>query len=457
MATPAKPVHPLLDRTRRSAELYEEAARYMPGGVTANIKHFDPYPLFMESASGARLYDVDSNDYIDYNLCYGALMLGHGHPQVLEAVREQLSRMGTPVFGTPHEMEVEMAKKLAALVPGVETVRFTNSGMEATLFALRLARAWTGKRKVAKFEGHYHGGYDQVLVSVSTRERKRGAPPEARADSMGVPEEIREQTVVLPFNDWETTESVLDRQAEELGAVILEPVQAGFIPPDPEFLSKLREYTHRHGIPLIFDEVKTGFRMGLSGAQGRFGVIPDLTALGKVLGGGFPIGAVGGRREIMELASPVRSGDILGGDKGAQGSEVLFHSGTYNGHPTVLSAGLATIRVLEKAGAFEAVEKATTKLRQGMEEILLRRGFIAQSVGTGTIFNLVFGDHPVREAQDVLRSDLTMRRRLDHLLLEQGIYIKPLNRFSLSTAHVDAEVNETLTRFEAGVKQLRRG
>ncbi|SDC80787.1 glutamate-1-semialdehyde 2,1-aminomutase [Melghirimyces thermohalophilus] len=457
MATPARPVHPLLEKTRRSADLYEEAAHWMPGGITANIKHFHPYPVFMHSASGAWLYDVDGNDYLDYNLCYGALMLGHGHSRVMEAVQKQLEQMGTPIFGTPHRLEVEMAKKLAGLIPGVEAVRFTNSGTEATLFALRLARAWSGKGKVAKFEGHYHGGYDRVLVSVTAEKRRKGMPPKVLPDSLGLPEEIQEQTVVLPFNDWETAEPILDRHHKELGAVILEPVQAGFIPPDPEFLQKLREYTASHGIPLIFDEVKTGFRMGLSGAQGRYGVTPDLTALGKVLGGGFPVGAVGGCREIMELASPVRSGDILGGDQKAKGADVLFHSGTYNGHPTVLAAGLATIGILEEEGVFAEVERTTYKLRRGMEEVLRRADFSVQTVGEGTIFNLIFDDQPVRDAQDLLRSDVALRRRLDHYLLEKGIYLKPVNRFSLSTSHKDAEVAETLTRFEAGVNQLKKG
>lgn len=457
MGIPAQPVRLLSEKTRASAVLYEEATRSMPGGVTANIKHFDPYPLFMKSASGAELTDVDGNEYIDYNLCYGALMLGHGHPRVMKAVREQLEQMGTPVFGTPHALEMEMANKLISLYPSVDSIRFTNSGLEATMFALRLARAFSGRHKVAKFEGHYHGGYDQVLISVHARKRKRNTPPEVRADSMGIPKEVQEQTVVLPFNDWETAEPILDRFREELGAVILEPVQGGFIPPKPQFLRNLREYTRRHRIPLIFDEVKTGFRMGLAGAQGRYGIIPDLTALGKVLGGGFPVGAVGGRREIMELTSPVRHGDVLAGDREAKGEEVLFHSGTYNGHPTILSAGWATISVLEESGVYTAVEEAAHRLREGMEEILNRYGFAARTVGDGTIFNLVLSEHPVTEIQDWLRSDLSLRRRLDHLLLEKGIYLKPLSRFSLSTAHNAAEVEETLNRFEAGVKQLKRG
>ncbi|OYD07620.1 aspartate aminotransferase family protein [Paludifilum halophilum] len=460
MATPAKPVPPFLEKTRNSAEMYEEASETMPGGVTANIKHFEPYPLFMESAGGAKLYDVDGNEYIDYNLCYGALMLGHGNSRVIRAVKEQLDQMGTPVFGTPHALESAVAKKLVQLYPGIETTRFTNSGLEATMLAIRLATGWTGRRKIAKFEGHYHGGYDQVLISVTPEEREQDVPPRSSVDSLGVPDYYRDNTVVLPFNDWQQTEAILEKHRHELGAVILEPVQAGFIPPDIEFLKKLRECTLLYGIPLIFDEVKTGFRLGLSGAQGRYGVIPDLTALGKVLGGGFPVGAVGGRQEIMEICSPNRRSDILsfgGQDTGKNGgSDVLFHSGTYNGHPTVLSAGLATINALEETGVYDRVEQAACRLRQEMEQILCDFGLCGRTVGVGTIFNLVLSDTPIREVQDLLRSDLHLRKKLDTALLERGIYVKPGNRFSLSVAHTEDVLAETLERFEGGVRQLIR-
>lgn len=459
MATPAKPVHPLLERTNRSAQMYEAATQRMPGGVTANIKHFDPYPLFMEKASGAAIYDVDGNRYIDYNLCYGALMLGHGHPQVMQAVQEQLSGMGTPVFGTPHAMELAMANALAALYPSIESIRFTNSGLEATMFAIRLAMGWTGRRKIAKFEGHYHGGYDQVLISVTPMERSGEELPVSNSDSLGVPDYYKENTVILPFNNWDQTEIIIQQYKDELAGIILEPVQGGFIPAEMEFLKKLREITLLYGIPLIFDEVKTGFRMGLSGAQGRYGITPDLTALGKVLGGGFPVGAVGGRREIMELCSPARKGDILNIGPQHQGSasqEVLFHSGTYNGHPTILAAGLATIHYLKEPGVYRQVEEMAFRLRKGMEQILLQNGITGQTVGEGTIFNLIMSDEPIREIQDVLRSDLDLRHKLDSYLLGLGIYMKPGNRFSLSTAHTSNAIDETLEKFEGGVKRIIR-
>lgn len=461
MAISTHPVHPLVRKTAGSAALHEEAADYLPGGVTANIKYFEPYPIAMESAIGARMKDVDGNEYIDYNLCYGALMLGHGDPRVKKAILEQLSRMGTTVLGTPHRLEVEMARTLVDLYPGIDTVRFTNSGLEATLLAIRLAMAWTGRPKLAKFEGHYHGGYDQVLISVNPNRRNPDELPSVHPDSRGIPDYYLNNTVVLPFNDLDGTEEIFRRHGHELAAVIIEPVQGGFIPPKMEFLKGLRELTRAYGVLLVFDEVKTGFRVGLSGAQGRYGVVPDLTALGKVLGGGFPVGAVGGRKEIMNLCAPSpRSADILSvGSQGKErsGSDTLFHSGTYNGHPTVLAAGLATIEVLRRPGVYADVEKAANTLRAGMEEILKKFGIPGQTVGVGSIFNLVLGERPVNQVQDLLRSELSLRRKLDYALLEQGIYVKPLNRFSLSTAHTPNVIDETLDRFERGVKLTVKG
>ncbi|PTM59069.1 aspartate aminotransferase family protein [Desmospora activa] len=447
--------HRFIEKTAASRQWFERAQKVIPGGVTANIKYFDPYPLVMASGSGARLIDTDGNRYIDYNLCYGALMLGHGHPVIQKAVNEQWDQMGTTVTGTPHYLEVEMAEKLVSLYPGMDQVRFTNSGLEATMFALRLATAWRGRNTIAKCSGHYHGGYDQVLVSVQQGEVDENGFPAVTADSKGLSAYWRENTVVLPFNDWERTEALLIRNHERLGAVILEPVQSGFLPPERDYLLRLREFTTLYGIPLIFDEVKTGFRLGLSGAQGRYGVIPDLTALGKVLGGGFPVGAVGGRQEIMEICSPTEKGDILTLGRSGHGEDVLFHSGTYNGHPSVMAAGMATIRVLEEPGVYERVEQEAFFLRQGMEEILDRHGVPGYTMGDGTIFNLVMPTDKGYRSTNLLQGDKTLRQRLDFALLEEGIYLKPMSRFSLSTAHTHEVVKETLTLFEEGVKKIK--
>lgn len=448
-----------LRNTARSAQMHREATRWIPGGVTANTKYFDPYPIVMDSASDAYLYDVDGNRYIDYNLCYGALILGHGDRRVIDAINQVFSKFGTTIFGTPHRLETEMARVLVNLYSGIEKVRFTNSGLEATLLAIRLAIAWTRRKKVAKFEGHYHGSHDHVLISVNPQKRKLKQHPVKTLDSLGLPDYYAKNTVVLPFNEWEQTEEILHQHRHEIAAVIMEPIQGGFIPPDETFLKRLRELTHQYGIVLIFDEVKTGFRTGLSGAQGLYGVVPDLTALGKVLGGGFPVGAVGGRDEIMGLCSPASGVDIL--TTGQQRlfpslGHPLFHSGTYNGHPIVLTAGLATIQALREPGIYSQLEANTAELRKGMEEIFSRYGITSQTVGVGTIFNLVLSDLPVRRIQDVLESNLPLRRKLDTHLLNQGIFIKPLNRFSLSTAHTTKVIHETLERFELAVKRLVR-
>ncbi len=440
--------------TSGSARSYKEASQWLPGGVSANIKYFSPYPLVMRRAAGPYLVDIDGNCYIDYNLSYGALILGHGHPAISRVIQSQLQELGTSAFGAPHLLEQKMAKLLVKLYPSIEKIRYTHSGMEAALLAIRLATAWTGKRKIAKFEGHYHGSFDQVLVSVNPSQRSKYQAPVATADSYGLPDEVANNTLVLPFNDIEQTRVLLEKHACEIGAVILEPVQAGYIPPDPSFLKELRELTRKWNMVLIFDEVKTGFRMGLSGAQGFYGVSPDLTALGKVLGGGFPIGVVGGREEIMELCSPVRGKDILSAESDGASDKPLFHSGTHNGHPLILAAGLATLQLLENNELYQELEQNTLKLRWGIEQILNRYGIPGKTVGVGSIFNLVMTDKPVRQIQDVLHSDQALRRKLDAFLLEQGIYVKPLNRFSVSVAHTRGIVGETLDRFERGIRNL---
>ena len=313
-----------MKRTRRSAELWKRASEVLPGGITANVKFFEPYPNFMRKAKGSRIYDVDDNEYIDYCLCLGPLVLGHGHPKVVEAIEKQLADNGTTMYGTPHELEIKMATELRRLVPCAEMTRFVGSGLEATLHAIRLARAYTRKVKIAKFEGHYHGAHDYVAVSVSPPLDLAGPDdsPVAVSNSAGLPEFILENTVILPFNDSASAERIIERNKDELAAVIVEPVARGFLPPDRDFLKGLRIVTQENNIVLIFDEIMTGFRLGLGGAQEHFRVTPDLVALGKVIGGGFPIGAFAGKSEIMEYASPV----------GARSpSDHVFHSGTCNG------------------------------------------------------------------------------------------------------------------------------
>lgn len=449
----------------RSSQLFQKACQVIPGGVTANIKYFPPHPIVMKRGSGSRLFDVDGNAYIDYALCYGALMLGHGHPRVLAAVEQHIAAAGTFVFGAPCELETAMAEKLIAHYAGIERVRFTNSGMEATQFAIRLAMAHTGRRKLAKFEGHYHGGYDQVLFSVHP-ERERGGErrrPHAVAASKGIPDYVQRETLALPFNDLEATARLLQENANDVAAVILEPVEGGFIPAEPAFLRGLRTVTEQLGIVLIFDEVKTGFRVALGGAQQVYGVTPDLTALGKVLGGGFPIGAVGGKRELMAQCDPREGQDILtaGREDGVQlgvrdgsASDVLFHSGTYNGHPLILAAGLATIDLLEQPGQLEQLFAHTNQLRKGLEDVYARRDIPMQTCGMGSIFNIVLTERPVANCRDMWHADTALRRAIDEELLNVGVYCKPLNRYSLSLAHSSADIQYTVDAHERAIDRV---
>ncbi|WP_408009833.1 aspartate aminotransferase family protein [Pseudalkalibacillus sp. A8] len=441
--------------TKQSAESFERAKNVIPGGVTANIKDISPHPIFMEKGKGSKLYDVDGNEYIDYLLCYGSLILGHGHPKVIEAATKQMKDAGTTIFGTPHRLETTMAEKLISLYPGIEMVRYTNSGLEATLLAIRLAMAFTGKSKLAKFEGHYHGGYDQVLLSVNPDEQRAGQTdqPNAVPESRGIPDYYIENTIILPFNDLAATEKILRARAHEISSIIMEPVQGGFIPADRQFMSGIRQVTEELGILLIFDEVKTGFRLSLGGAQQLYGIKPDLTALGKVLGGGFPVGAIGGKKKIMEISAPDGGRDILtAGAENADKQDALFHSGTYNGHPTVLASGLATIEVLEQDGTMEKLIADTMQFRKELEKLYRRYDYPMQTIGEGSIFNIILAEGNIKNYRDMNKADTHFRKELDYELIEQGIYTKPLNRYSMSVTHTEEDIEHTIHAHEKAIK-----
>ncbi|MCF6136772.1 aspartate aminotransferase family protein [Pseudalkalibacillus berkeleyi] len=447
----------LSDHTEKSASLYDQACEVIPGGVTANIKYFKPHPLVMERGEKSHLFDVDGNEYIDYLLCYGALILGHGHHSVFEAVQNQMTQAGTTIFGTPHRLEIEMANKLIDLYPGIEMVRYTNSGLEATQLALRIASAYTGKSKVAKFEGHYHGGYDQVLLSVNPDESKAGldAAPNAVPESSGISDHHVKNTLILPFNNINATEKLLREHAKDLSAVIIEPVQGGFIPAKQSFLNGLRKVTEELGILLIFDEVKTGFRLGLGGAQEIYNIKPDLTALGKVLGGGFPVGAVGGKKEIMMISASNKGRDILtAGANNNHKNEVLFHSGTYNGHPTVLAAGLATIHVLEQGSMMKDLISKTESLRSQLESLYASKNIPMKTVGIGSIFNILFTKSAIENYRDMKHADRNLREKIDYELLKLGIYTKPLNRYSMSVVHTDEDILATVHAHEKAIERV---
>ncbi|MEI3607315.1 aspartate aminotransferase family protein [Pseudogracilibacillus sp. SE30717A] len=442
-----------------SSKLFQHAETVIPGGVTANIKHFYPYPIFMKEGKGSKLIDVDGMEYIDYSLCYGALITGHGHPRIVNATINHLKETGTIIFGTPHELEITMAEKITKLYPSMEQIRFTNSGTEAVLLAIRLAVAYTKKSRIAKFEGHYHGGLNQVLVSVNPSKKNAGeeTAPNPVLESSGIAENELDNTLVLPFNNLQATESIVRKHAHELAAIILEPVQGGFIPAEESFIHGLKQLTDELNIVLIFDEVKTGFRVDLGGAQQIFNIKPDITTLGKVLGGGFPVGAVGGRKEIMMQSAANANGDVfaVGGDS-KKTKNIVFHSGTYNGHPLVLAAGMETIHMLETDQLLKDVISKTMLLRTRLEKLYASYCIDMQTIGMGSIFNIVFTNETIKNYRDMWKSDTAFREKLDTELLNLGIYLKPLNRYSMSVVHTLEDIDKTVEAHELALKRVLR-
>lgn len=446
-----------LHHKKTSSQLFHSAEAVIPGGVTANIKQFSPFPIFMKEGKGSKLIDVDHKEYIDYSLCYGALITGHGHPQIMQATIRQMKESGTIIFGTPHELEITMAKKLIELYPSIEQVRFTNSGTEAILLAIRLAVAHTKKSKIGKFEGHYHGGLNQLLVSVNPSKANAGKikEPNAVPESSGIPPNEINNTIILPFNDLDATETILRRNAADLAAVVLEPIQGGFIPADEPFMQGLKKLTDELNIVLIFDEVKTGFRVALGGAQSIYHVKPDITALGKVLGGGFPVGAVGGKKEIMMQSAATIKGDVFSvGGNSDKTQEVVFHSGTYNGHPLVLAAGLETIRILEEEHLLTILFSHTKHLRSRLEKLYASYHIPMKTIGIGSIFNIIFTKEPIEHYRDMWEADTSFRKAIDIELLNLGVYVKPLNRYSMSIAHTLDDIEKTVEAHEIAINNV---
>ena len=410
------------------AELFAAACRRIPGGVNSPVRAFRAVggePFFVERAEGCRLFTTDGRELIDYVGTWGPAILGHAVPPVVEAVRETALRGLS--FGTPHPLEIEMAETLCRLVPSLEKVRMVNSGTEATMSCLRLARGFTGRDRILKFEGCYHGHVDSLLVKAGSGALTLGQP-----DSAGIPAAFAALTSTLPFNDTEALRAFFANHGSELAAVILEPVpaNAGLYLPHPGFLETLRELCTQYGTVLIFDEVMTGFRLAPGGAQEVFGIRPDLTAMGKVIGGGLPVGAFGGRAEIMDHIAPTGP---------------VYQAGTLSGNPLALAAGLAQLKTLESTGGWKLLEETGTLLEEGLRPLLKNKPLTFHRIGS--MFCLFFTAGPVSNLADAKRSDTRAFARFFHACLDAGVYFAP-SQFEagfLCTRHLPADLEKTLS------------
>jgi glutamate-1-semialdehyde 2,1-aminomutase len=419
----------------RSQELYEKSKKVLVGGVNSPVRAMKPYPFFVERAEGCKLFDADGRSYVDYCLGYSPLILGHAPSAVVNTVKKQLSD-GT-LYGTPTELEIEFAKKVTTHVPSAEMVRFVNTGTEATMGAIRLARGFTGKDKFIKFEGAFHGAHDYVLVKAGSGATTHGVP-----DSAGIPDKTTENTIMAPFNDEEAIEKIIKNE-KGLACIILEPIigNAGCVMPKDGYLEFLREITRESNILLIFDEVITGFRLGLGGAQQYFGVTPDITTLGKILGGGLPIGCIASSPEIMENMAPLGR---------------VYQAGTFNGNPLSVVAGLAAISELEKPGVYTSLAKSGEKMRQGLSEITSDIGVETRIYGAGSMYQMYFASEDVIDYNTALKANKDMFLAYQRELLGRGVFLPPSQYECnfISTAHHSEDVDFTLESMEESLRKV---
>ncbi|HXQ29696.1 MAG TPA: glutamate-1-semialdehyde 2,1-aminomutase [Gemmatimonadales bacterium] len=425
----------------RSATLFERARQILPGGVNSPVRAFRAVggtPFFVARGTGARLVDVDGRTYLDYVGSWGPLILGHAHPAVLEAI-ERASANGWS-YGAPCEAEVVLAELVRERMPAVEMLRFVNSGTEATMAAVRLARAATGRDLLLKFEGCYHGHADSFLVKAGSGVATLGLP-----DSPGVPAALASLTLTLPFNDVGAVTDLFARRGNEIAAVIVEPYvgNAGFIAPEPEFHPALRAACDRSGALLIWDEVMTGFRVAAGGAQERLGIRPDLTTLGKIIGGGMPVGAYGGRADLMRRIAP---------------EGPVYQAGTLSGNPVAMAAGLATLRETARAGFYDALEQRTARLVAGIADAAQRLSVPVTVGHAGSLWGVYFAPGPIRDFAGARRADTALFARWHHHALERGVFLAPsaFEAGFVSSAHTDADITETIAALEGALSLAAR-
>ena len=425
---------------RRSQELFEEAQRYIPGGVDSPVRAFKAVggtPPFIVRGQGSRIFDADGNEFIDYVCSWGPLILGHSHPKVVEAIKQAVERGTT--FGAPTELEITLAKMISAAIPSIEMVRFVNSGTEATMSALRLARGFTGRDKIVKFAGGYHGHADGLLVKGGS-----GLATLSLPNSPGVPESYAQNTLVAPYNSTEAVTQLFRHYPKDIAAVIIEPVAAnmGVVPPKPGFLDDLRRLTSEYGALLILDEVITGFRVAYGGVQTVYGITPDLTCLGKIIGGGLPVGAYGGKREIMEMMAPVGP---------------VYQAGTLSGNPLAMTAGIETLKVLNQPGVYERLEKTSARLEEGIAKVVSSLNFKLNISRFASLLTVFFTAEPVVDYESAAQVNTKLFGKFFQQLLAQGIYWPP-SQFEAtftSLAHSEEDIQCTVEAIDVALSHLQ--
>lgn len=426
-------------KIKKSQKLYKKAVTLMPGGVNSPVRAFKAIggtPLFISKAKDSKIYDVDGNEYIDYVLSWGPLILGHAHSKVVKALRKAV--LSGTSYGAPTPMEIELAVLIKKAMPSIEKIRMVNSGTEATMSAIRLARGFTKRNKVIKFEGCYHGHVDALLVSAGSGGATFGIP-----DSLGVPASHVAETIILPFNDKETFKNVINEHWQDIACVIVEPVvgNMGCILPKEDFLKTLRDETEKYGIILIFDEVMTGFRVSSGGAQEYYRIKPDLTCLGKVIGGGLPVGAYGGKKEIMSLVAPE------GG---------VYQAGTLSGNPLAMTAGIETLKILLKSNTYKKLEKKMLQLEEGLKDAAKKQKISAKFYRAGTMFCTYFTEQEVVNAKTAKTSDIEKFKKFFWGMINRGIYIAP-SQFEagfISIAHSEKDIEKTINAAYETFKEL---